>query len=339
LLLVRRVSAEGKNYIQGCWLDWLAIRESLLAATRNLLPRADLQPALAPSDGEQTRMLAALPVRLLPGPVPAEGPPLLSAIRVSLLLAWSCVLGAALAAAVLLHGVMSLSHRRATFVSAVTHELRTPLTTFRMYTEMLDEEMVPEGEKRRGYLSTLRKEADRLGHLVENVLAYARLDGNRPHDRLEPIAVGDMFNRMNDRLADRADRGGMQLRFDCADDLPSRRVHADPSAVEQILLNLVDNACKYAAAAADRHIEIRVTNDADRLAVRVADHGPGISRRQARRLFRPFSKSDREAAHSAPGLGLGLALSRRLARNMGGSILLDRTASDGACFVLTLPLS
>ncbi len=75
----------------------------------------------------------------------------------------------------MLRGVLALSERRASFVSAVTHELRSPLTTFRMYAEMLAEGMVRDEQQRDRYLSTLRQEADRLSHLVDNVLQYARL--------------------------------------------------------------------------------------------------------------------------------------------------------------------
>ena len=76
----------------------------------------------------------------------------------------------------LLLGALSLGKRRADFVSAVTHELRTPLTTFRMYAEMLADDMVPDPDQRREYLSTLLVESNRLRHLVENVLTYARLE-------------------------------------------------------------------------------------------------------------------------------------------------------------------
>ena len=69
------------------------------------------------------------------------------------------------------------------------------------------------------------------------------------------------------------------------------------------------------------------------------DHGPGLPPRAIRRLFRPFSKSAHDAAHSAPGVGLGLALSRRLARALGGDLRLDENGPHGACFVLTLPLA
>ena len=74
-----------------------------------------------------------------------------------------------------------------------------------------------------------------------------------------------------------------------------------------------------------------------RLLLRVRDHGPGISSKEARRLFRPFSKSAQQAAHSAPGVGLGLALSRRLARSLGGDLRLEKAIGEGTCFVLSLP--
>jgi signal transduction histidine kinase len=109
-------------------------------------------------------------------------------------------------------------------------------------------------------------------------------------------------------------------------------------AVEQILFNLVDNACKYAAEATDKTVQLRVDALHDSVAFQVADHGPGIAPDQQRRLFRPFSKSAQQAAHSAPGVGLGLALSRRLARRMGGDLRYEPTDTHGACFVLTLPV-
>ena len=117
------------------------------------------------------------------------------------------------------------------------------------------------------------------------------------------------------------------------------KVRADVSAVERILVNLVDNACKFASRAANPYIVLELDRR-DRLAVlRVRDYGPGISKREERRLFKPFRKSAREAANSAPGVGLGLALSRRLARQMGGRLRLDRRIKEGACFELILPLA
>ena len=112
----------------------------------------------------------------------------------------------------------------------------------------------------------------------------------------------------------------------------------DASAVEQILFNLVDNACKYAVRGENKALEIEARTAAGRMQLLVRDHGPGISPGQRRRLFQPFRKSADEAARSAPGVGLGLALSRRLARDMGGELQFDNATAEGAAFVLSLPL-
>jgi signal transduction histidine kinase len=109
--------------------------------------------------------------------------------------------------------------------------------------------------------------------------------------------------------------------------------------VEQILYNLVDNAAKYAASAVDRQLEFSAKANSRMAQLSLRDHGPGISPREAARLFRPFSKSARDAANSAPGVGLGLALSRRLARQMKGDLTLAAHDGNGACFVLDLPLA
>ncbi|KKK53818.1 hypothetical protein LCGC14_3090950, partial [marine sediment metagenome] len=241
--------------------------------------------------------------------------------------------------AALLAGAIRMSHRRGAFVSAVTHELRTPLTTFRLYADMLAEGMVTDEDKRADYLSRLRDEADRLSHLVENVLAYARLSRAQSAGRREDLTLGDLIGRVRGRLAARAARDGMHAVFEPPDDGADAAVRVQVSVIEQILLNLVDNACKYAADGRDKTIAITTGVDDGLGLIRVRDHGPGIPAHRARRLFRAFTKSATEAANSAPGIGLGLALSRRLARDMGGDLRLDESISDGACFVLSAPMA
>ena len=337
LILTRWVSANGGNFVQGCWLDWSAVREWLVSEVEDLLPNVRLEPVRETKTADKGRMLAGVPVMLVPGEVPVDVGRSASPIRISLLVAWACVLVAAAAVAVLLVGTVSLSERRAAFVSAVTHEMRTPLTTFRMYTEMLLKGMVPDEAKRLRYLDTLRVEADRLSHLVSNVLAYARLERNRTADRAETLPLASLIDRVRDRLNERVERASMTLVVDASESASSVNVQADASAVEQILFNLVDNACKYAASATDRRIHIEADCCDRRVILRVRDHGPGIAQPDTRRLFKPFCKSARDAANSAPGVGLGLALSRRLARHMRGRLDLDQETPDGVCFVLTLP--
>jgi signal transduction histidine kinase len=112
----------------------------------------------------------------------------------------------------------------------------------------------------------------------------------------------------------------------------------DVMAVEQILFNLTDNACKYAAPdTITRELRVNVTADSKWIRIEVEDFGPGLPPGQLRMLFQPFSKSATEAAHSAPGVGLGLALSRRLAREVGGDLSYEAKLSRGATFCLRLP--
>jgi len=336
LVLTRRVAVGGEEYVQGCLLDWPAIKSWLLEMVDDLLPEADLEPASLPPLEKEGRTLTALPASLIPGGVAPDAEGSLSPIELSLAIASGCVLAAGIAMATVLWSLIRLSERRAAFVSAVTHELRTPLTTFHMYTEMLAEGMVPNEEQQRDYLQTLRAEAARLSHLVENVLSYARLERGRADGRLEVIRVGRLVDPIVSRLADRARQSNMELVVEKDDAVGKLAVAANPSAVQQILFNLVDNACKYAAGAKDRRIHLALGHSDGTVELSVRDHGPGISRRTARRLFRSFSKSAHEAANSAPGIGLGLALSRRLARDMGGRVRLDKNVIAGARFVLAL---
>jgi signal transduction histidine kinase len=206
-----------------------------------------------------------------------------------------------------------------------------------MYAEMLAENMVPDQESRLRYLNTLRVEADRLTHLVENVLAYARLERGAARGRITPVRVSTILQDGGGRLAERAAQAGLRLTVEADEAALRAKALADASAVEQILFNLVDNACKYAAGGRDRSLHLQAGLDDRCVRIRVRDHGPGIA--NAQRLFQPFRKSATDAAHSAPGVGLGLALSRRLARQMNGDLTYRADCQPGACFELSLPIA
>jgi signal transduction histidine kinase len=336
LLLARSVRANGDEYIQGCRLDWPALKRRLLDEIADLLPGADLEPVETRVPAGDSRTLAAIPVRLVPGEIAEDIPLPPSAIRMSLLIAWGGVALGAIAIAVLLHGAIGLSERRAAFVSAVTHELRTPLTTLGLYAEMLRKDMVDE-TKRSRYLDTMHKEVQRLGHLVNNVLASARLERGPRAERLEVVMLKNCLSDLRPRLEARAEQDRAALKIEIADEVASTSARVDPGALEQILLNLVDNACKYGLSQENRTIHWQITSTDSDVIMRVRDHGRGIPSADRRRIFRPFRKSARDAAHSAPGVGLGLSLSRRLARSMGGDLQIEDGAGEGACFRLRLP--
>lgn len=352
LLLARRVCRGGAEYVQGAWLSWPTLREMLLNEIHDLLPQAqllahtanpgeELRAILASETEEPRDVLAALPVRLEPGPLKWSDSEGITPLRASLFVAWCCVAIAGGAIGLMLVGALSLSERRRDFVSAVTHELRTPLTTFRMYTEMLSEGMVKTAEKKTLYLQRLTREADRLSHLVENVLSYARLEAKKSTSPTEVTTVGEVLDGTLDRLQELASQSDLDLAIECFGDAREQRVKIDRNAVDQILFNLVDNACKYGRPVSDlppgqAALTIQVAQQGRRICVDVCDQGAGIQPNESKRLFQPFTKSDREAAHTAPGVGLGLALCRRLARAQGGDLTLVPKSGSGACFRLSL---
>jgi signal transduction histidine kinase len=280
--------------------------------------------------------LATIPVLLVPGDYPTPGGPWLTATHGTLAVTWAAVVGAILAIGVVLRASIDLSDRRGRFVSAVTHELRTPLTTFCLYTDMLAGGMVRDDGAQREYLATLKSESARLAAIVENVLEYARLGGAARTHAPARTPAADALAQILPTLERRAAAGGMTLETR-VEGLEGRELRADPRTVERILLNLVDNSCKYAAGAADRRIHVTASVSGGQARVAVRDHGPGVPGSEHRRVFRAFHRARRDAQGPESGLGLGLALARGLARQLGGDLRLSRGVSDGAEFTLILP--
>ena len=229
-----------------------------------------------------------------------------------------------------------LERRRSDFVSAVTHELRTPLTSFNLYTEMLRDGKLPP-EKVAEYHETLYRESRRLGHLVENVLAFAKLTRGKVRGRQDSGACSKLLPELFDKVKDRLARAGFACHYTLDPRTTLITLRTDLLSVEQILTNLADNAVKYAETDHPA-VSINVLQVHRTLAIRFADNGPGIPPEVSRDLFRPFSRSAKSENGRKPGIGLGLALSRDLARSIGGELSLEKSDASGSTFLLTLPL-
>ncbi len=229
-----------------------------------------------------------------------------------------------------------VERRRSDFVSAVTHELRTPLTSFVLYTEMLKSGKLP-AEKEKEYHETLYNESRRLGHLVENVLAYAKLTRGKVRGRQDIGACGKLLPALFAKIKERLNKDGVEMQYTLDSRLQLLSLHTDLLSIEQILLNLADNAVKYAENKKPS-VHISVIRTHRMLAIRFSDNGPGIAPELQKDLFRPFSRSAKAESGRKPGVGLGLALSRDMARSIGGDLVLETSSDKGCTFVLTLPL-
>lgn len=341
LVLARQAPAGPKSaatLLEVCWLNWKeweALLSAQLAGSSiplRLLP-SDVNLAASGDGPFEERRMVSLPIRVEPHANRRQNPWPLPLIGI-----WVLLVMVALAFGWLMRQTLALSERRAAFVSAVTHELRTPLTTFRLYSEMLSEGVAADPQQQQTYFQTLNREANRLTHLVENVLAYARLEHGRSTARNETVTVGELIDRCRPRLEQRVSETPLTLSLEVSDSARAATLTTNALAVEQILFNLIDNSCKYARDAADARILCHVQVESGRMSIRIADFGPGLSAAARSTLFQPFRKSAAQAADSAPGIGLGLSLSKRLIHELRGSMRCYPNTPAGLCFEIQLPL-
>jgi two-component sensor histidine kinase len=347
-------SAFPREVCQGILLDWTSLRELLAESISETFPDARFRPLRSNrSEPERPeRTMTTLPVELDPGVKPAELPPQetdesvaaeltvpdlgWTPLRMGLGVAWVAALVALSAVGLGGWSLIDLSQRRIRFVSAVTHELRTPLTTLRLYLEMLTGGMVQEEEQKQQYLETLHTESERLNRLVSNVLDFSRLENQRPALELAPVRIDELFEQVRSSWRKRCEDAGKELILD--NQLPDdREVVTDLHLTEQVLGNLIDNACKYSQEAEDRRLWLRARQgDRGRVWLEVEDRGPGVPCKEQRSIFRPFRRG-RGAETKAGGVGLGLALADRWARLLGGSLTVRRDSTCvGACFRVEL---
>jgi signal transduction histidine kinase len=334
LLLVRLVRIEEKEVCQGVVLDD-ALRSVLAEKVVDLFPDARLLPVHEPEPPQPERTMTALPLQLDPGPTDAAPNAAWTPLRVGLGLAWIAAIVALLAVGLGGWSLIDLSQRRIRFVSAVTHELRTPLTTLQLYLDMLANGLVRDEKQRGEYIQTLNAEANRLSRLVGNVLDFSRLENQRPRLSYTRMTVADLLAQIETVWQGRCNDADKDLVIENTSD-KGATLYTDIALVQQILGNLLDNACKYSRGASDRRILLRARGEGRRLMFEVEDHGAGVPKRERRSIFRAFRRG-RNAGVTGGGVGLGLALARRWARLLGGELTLRPPTGEGACFRLMLP--
>ncbi len=228
---------------------------------------------------------------------------------------------------------MELSRKQSDFVSAVSHELKTPLTSIRMYGEMLTEGWVGEEEKKQAYYRRIHDESQRLSRLIENVLRLAQLERDEWQVSLTVRDPVQLAREAVASLEGQVRRAGFEIELEVEGE--PRPVSVDTDALTQILINLVDNALKFARESEQRKIVIRVSQTGEECCLHVRDFGPGIPRRELKRIFQQFYRVGGELTRTAEGTGIGLALVRMLAEAMGASVDV-RNCRPGAEFSVRL---
>lgn len=227
-----------------------------------------------------------------------------------------------------------LSRLKSDFVSHVSHELRTPLTSIRLFVETLRLERVRSDEERRQCLELLDKEAERLAGLVDRLLDWARIESGKKVYRKVPVPSADLAREAVEVFERQqlAPPGLVEVSIAPACGM----VEVDRDSMGLVLFNLLMNAWKYTGE--EKEIHLRVHSSGKRVAFEVADNGPGIAKRDRKRIFEQFYRVDDLLTRKTEGTGLGLAIAKRIVEDHGGRIVVGGEVGRGSRFTVLLPL-
>jgi two-component system phosphate regulon sensor histidine kinase PhoR len=242
-----------------------------------------------------------------------------------------------------------LEEMRRDFVANVSHELKSPVAAMRALAETLVLRGQDRPELAQEYAARISEEAERMTHLLADLLDLAAIESGRREWRREPLAVAPLLQGAAERFQQPAAAKGVALEWSAG---PELSAWSDAAAVEQALANLVDNAVKYSPAGAAVTLSAaRSAADSPRstgaitvsretppwIVITVADTGPGIPPEALPRVFERFYRIDRGRARDQGGTGLGLAIARHLVEAQGGRIWVESAPGGGSRFSFTLP--
>lgn len=228
----------------------------------------------------------------------------------------------------------SLARLRADFVSSVSHELRTPLAQIRMFAELLRMGWIRSAQEHTRSLDIIDQEARRLGHLVDKVLCFDRVERGENTLMTEQTALAPLVREVLEAFAPlaAARRVNVDVRLD--DDIVA---DVDRGAMRQVLINLLDNAVKYGPTGQTISIGLARSEDQRSARIWVEDEGPGIPAAERTKIWQPFQRLERDANSAVAGSGIGLALVLNLTVAHGGRVLVDDGADGGSRFTIEIP--
>jgi PAS domain S-box-containing protein len=223
---------------------------------------------------------------------------------------------------------------KADFLAAMSHELRTPLNAIGGYVELLDLGIHgPLADAQRGSLDRITANQRHLLGLINDILSFARLEAGSMDFDLHALSAHDVLASVESLVAPQAEARGVAYTWEPCD--PSLRFVGDPERVRQVLLNLVGNAVKFTPPGG--WVVLSFAADDAWVQLRVRDNGVGIPPEEHERIFDPFQQVGRRLSQPREGVGLGLAISRDLARGMAGDLTVRSAPGEGSTFTLRLP--
>ncbi|MFL5630061.1 MAG: MASE1 domain-containing protein [Gemmatimonadaceae bacterium] len=224
---------------------------------------------------------------------------------------------------------------KAEFLAVMSHELRTPLNAIAGYAELLSLGIAgPLTEKQADAVARIRRSEQQLLGLIDDVLSFAKIEAGTTEVHPRPLRVTDAFDTLEALVQPQVLHKGVVLQHEVSD--AKLEVNADPTKLEQILLNIVGNAIKFTPPGGQ--VLIRAAPENGAVLISVVDTGIGVSAEYLERIFEPFFQIDSGTTRKYPGVGLGLAIARDLARAMGGDINFESEFGSGSKVSVVLPV-
>ena len=234
----------------------------------------------------------------------------------------------------LVRGLQAANEAKSTFLATMSHELRTPLNAIIGYSDLLQAEiggdLTPQHKQHVGRIGGA---ARHLLGLIESILNFARLEAGQEHVHLDSADASQLAADVVALVEPLARGKGLDLRLTVRNS--PCVIRTDPAKFRQILLNLLSNALKFTHQGA---VLMELRRDADTLICTVTDTGVGIAQEHLEDIFEPFKQVGQVHTHRAPGTGLGLSVSRQLARLLGGDLHVASTVGEGSTFTLRIPV-
>ena len=228
---------------------------------------------------------------------------------------------------------MRLARLKNDLVATVSHELKTPLASIRLLVDTLLDENKPDDGTVREYLEMVARENTRLSRLIDNFLAFSRMERNKHAFELVRTDPSDVIEAAMEAVGERFGKPDCRLEVDIAGRLPP--ITADADAMVTVLLNLLDNAYKYTKL--DKQIALTVYAADGNVCFDVTDNGIGISRADCRRVFNRFYQANRHLTTAGGGCGLGLSIVHFIVATHGGTVHVKSRLGQGSTFTVSLP--
>jgi two-component system, OmpR family, sensor histidine kinase SenX3 len=224
---------------------------------------------------------------------------------------------------------------RRDFVANVSHELKTPATSLRLLAESLEETIDEDPIQARLFAAQLKKETERLSHLITDLLDLARLESEERVENPVPVDVRSVLVSVLARMRRVARRKNITLQWKRFGRAAQYTVRGDETQLASMFTNLVDNAVKYTPSGG--RVEVTGGFEGSEVVIRVSDTGIGIPEGKLPRIFERFYRVDKARSKETGGTGLGLSIVKHVAENHGGRVTVESTLGEGSTFTVYLP--